>query len=96
MTTSETLKEAALARRLVAARVAPNEESAWALAHALTDIGQASTTLAQLITSLHEGEAADNELADALTDIGEELRQVLYHIHNAPGLDYLTAGDSED
>jgi hypothetical protein len=95
MTTSDTTKEAALARQLAASRFAGDEEAAWALAHALTDIAGSSAALGSLISALHGPDTDEEKLTDTMTDIGEELRQILYHLHNAPYLKDLHDGEEK-
>ena len=66
-----------------------NEPEAWRLAHSLSDLEESfKEILDNYMPALYE---ADSEAAiqDALLDIGEELRHILYHIKDPKFFDYL-------
>jgi hypothetical protein len=89
---TETAAEAALARRLAALpRIsALGEEEAWGLAHALLDVAQASRRISEeLIPALSREGLPASELEALLHDIGEELRQIAYHVRHSRYYDYL-------
>ena len=67
-----------------------DHKEAWELAYGLADLEESferimSTWLPKLIRS----DATDDELVDALHDIGEEFRHILYHIKASRYYDYL-------
>jgi Zn-dependent oligopeptidase len=66
------------------------EEAAWELATSLADIEEASKRYVNdLMPRLVAADVAEEELADLLHAIGEELRHVLYHVRDARYFGYL-------
>ncbi|MDX2362004.1 MAG: hypothetical protein QNK23_14435 [Crocinitomicaceae bacterium] len=68
----------------------PNEPQSSVLAHSLLDCQESFKEVSEnLIPKLFIEGASTEELEDALHDIGEELRHVLYHINDAKFYSYL-------
>ncbi len=97
----ETEREIALARRLSkvqqVARLDEGEHNeGWALAHGLTDIEQSCRVLLdKLMPALRSERITDEQINDILLDIGEELRQVLYHLQHLKYYGYLGATEED-
>ncbi len=85
-------------------RAAEQGSEAESLAHALIDIAESfEAALVRHYPRLADPEASDEELMDAIEDVREELRHVVYHAHDSeflrsvfePGRDYtLPAADA--
>ena len=99
---ADTEREIALARRLdTRPRVTRHDEGdhkeAWALAHALSDLEEASRSLAlDLIPRIRAEGIEDSEIDNLLVDIGEELRQILYHLKRVKSFAHLGAGEDDN
>ena len=66
------------------------EKEAWTLAHAFNDIEESFTKIfGEQLPPLISGTKSSTEINDALLDIGEELRHVLYHIGDPKFYRYL-------
>jgi hypothetical protein len=74
----------------------PGEAQGHTLAHALSHWEDSFTAfLDDLLPKLANKTATDEELIDAIHDVGDELRHILYHIKDVKYFAYLLA-DSED
>jgi len=70
----------------------PTENQADTLANSFLDIEDAlGKIINEQIPKLYLGELDANEVDDLILDIGEELRHLLYHIHDTKVYGYLTA-----
>lgn len=66
------------------------EKQAWTLAHNFLDLAESFRTfLDKQLPRLRDESFGCAELNDVLTDIGEEFRHILWHIHNAEFYAYL-------
>lgn len=66
------------------------EEEAWTLAHAFSDLEQSfQTVLQDHLPRLTQDSLEPEEASDLLLDIGEELRHILYHVHDPKFYRYL-------
>jgi hypothetical protein len=93
--TEKVESEIALARRLSeCASIAKYDEGehkeAWALAHALYDMEASSKTIQELVAKLSHEVTNEDEIKDLLLDVGEELRQILWHVSHLRFFGYLT------
>ena len=69
---------------------AEGEKQAWTLAHSLLDLEQSFRTfLNEQLPRLRDGRLTAEETREALFEIGEELRHVLYHIRDPQFFAYL-------
>lgn len=66
-----------------------NDIEAYNIAHALFDIEEAAKTITELRLKLESNTLGEMEINDVLTDIGDELRHILYHIKDMKYYDYL-------
>ncbi len=67
-----------------------DHKEAWALAHAFADLEESfRKILDDQLKRLTAGELDESKTLDLLLDIGEELRHVLYHIHDPRFYRYL-------
>lgn len=67
-----------------------DHREAWALAHAFADLEESfGRILDDQLKKLTAGELGESETLDLLLEIGEELRHVLYHIHDPRFYRYL-------
>ena len=68
----------------------PGEPQSVTLTHALTDLESSfRLILHTLLPKILDVSLDENDLNDALLDLGEELRHVLYHIKDPEYLNYL-------
>jgi hypothetical protein len=68
----------------------PGEPQSATIAHSLSDMERSfRRTLDTLLPRLLDRSLTTEGLSDALLDIGEELRHILYHIHDPKYFDYL-------
>ena len=66
------------------------EKQAWALAHALLDLGESFRTfLDEQLPRLRDERLNCDDLHGALLEIGEEFRHILYHIRDPEFYAYL-------
>lgn len=73
---------------------APGEPESWTIAVALRDIEKSCSEIFQeQLPPLVSGSLPKSEIDERLHRIGEELRHILYHIHDTKYYAYLTAGD---
>lgn len=71
----------------------PGEPQSATLAHSLTDLEQSFRAVSEvLLPRLLDESATTEQLNDALLDIGEELRHILYHIKDTKFFGYLFDG----
>ena len=88
-----------LARRLAGVgkvkELSDNEhDEAWVLAHAFSDMEEASSKLfGELLPQLMSEKVNSEEAYDLLLDIGEELRHILYHIRDPRFYRYLDSSE---
>jgi hypothetical protein len=72
----------------------PGEDEPWALAHHLTDLAESfRVILDELLVKVVSPELDAAARYDALMDIGEELRHVMYHIKDARFYNYLEGSE---
>jgi len=69
-------------------------KEAWALAHALHEFESTSQAMQELVAKLRSPGISDDEIKDILLDIGEELREILWHVNHLGFYDYLVERDS--
>jgi hypothetical protein len=66
------------------------EKEAGVLAHSFGDLEESfKTFLNEQLPRLMDDQATPSELCDALLEIGEEFRHILYHIHDPKFYQYL-------
>lgn len=65
------------------------EKQAWTIAHALADIEESAVTFVQDCLPKLKRAESEEEVLDALNDVGEELRHILYHIKDVRFYAYL-------
>jgi len=71
----------------------PGEAQGHTLAHALSHWEDSFTAfLDDLLPKLANKTATDEDLIDAIHDVGDELRHILYHIHDVKYFGYLLDG----
>lgn len=64
---------------------------AGTIAHAFSDLEDSfSKLMAEYFPKLAKREIKESEIKDCLLEIGEELRHILYHIHDPKFYKYLT------
>lgn len=69
-------------------------KEAWDLAHSFLDLEESFTKYKEdHLPKLTKQNLSDKELNDALLDIGEEFRHILYHIANPKFYEYLFPED---
>jgi hypothetical protein len=74
-----------------------DEKEAGVLAHAFGDLEESFRAfLDEQLPRLMNDQASPAELFDALLDIGEEFRHILYHIHDPKFYSYLEAQHSSN
>ena len=67
------------------------EKEAWTLTHGLSDIEATALKLIQeSIPTLTRTARTEEEILDALHEIGEDLRHIIYHIKDLKFYSYLT------
>lgn len=67
----------------------PDEPGSWATAHGLLDIEEALAAFAEKLKRLKSEVLDDQQVADVLLDIGEDLRHVMYHVDDMKFYQYL-------
>jgi hypothetical protein len=85
-----------LARKLeavpqVARGASADEPGGWRLAYSLMEMDGSMSRIQQTLTRIRNEEVDPAELHGLLTDIGEELRHVLYHVKDSQFYEYLAA-----
>lgn len=73
------------------------EKEAWTLAHAFSDIEESMQKIyADHLPALLAERPTPSDIYDRLLAIGEELRHVLYHIHDPKFYDHLAIDGSRE
>ncbi len=96
---ADTAKVKALSNHLaISERVrrfdAPGEPESWTIAVALKDIEESCNEIFQeQLPPLVAGNLSSSEIDERLHRIGEELRHILYHIHDSRYYAYLLSND---
>jgi K+/H+ antiporter YhaU regulatory subunit KhtT len=65
------------------------ENQADTLANAFIDIEESARKITTFVSELYNKELVEESIDDLILDIGEELRQVLYHLNDTKVYDYL-------
>ena len=68
-----------------------DEPGGWRLAYSLMEMDESMSRFQQTLARIRKEDVEPGELAALLTDIGEELRHVLYHVKDSSFYDYLAA-----
>lgn len=66
-----------------------NDPEAWRLAHSLIDLEESFKEILNNSLPVLRKADSEEEIHDALLDIGEELRHILYHIKDPKFFSYL-------
>ena len=68
----------------------PDEPQGVTIAHAVADIQRSCHDVLEVIMPQLIAASSVTDIEDALTDLGEELRHILYHVRDTRYFSYLT------
>jgi hypothetical protein len=72
-----------------------NEDQIQTMSHGLVDIEEAIKGMDVLIKKLYMTVLSEDEVDEILTDIGDDLRHLIYHVRDMEYYEYLGLGGNE-